>query len=265
MDVGPVRAYLANLKAQGTPVTLQALLAGAIGRTYARFPAANASVVGDTIVHFPDVGIFAPIDLSTKGGAIETGMVILENANSRPLLDLAARAKKTVEGERQGDRDNGFLRRAIPLAEKIPPPLFTFALDAIDRVARTELAARALRKAIPATVGLSNLGATLAMPAGGLVRGASMSFPDKLLAIGSLFGVGPIQDEVVAVDGAPAVRPMLPVIYVFDHRLFDGVYAGRILSRFTEILRDPAAVFGSDGRMAGPSLPEISPRASKIS
>ena len=57
----------------------------------------------------------------------------------------------------------------------------------------------------------------------------------------------PVQDEVIPVDGRPEVRPVLPVILVFDHRLFDGVMASRLLTRFASMLQDPASVFGPDG------------------
>ncbi|MFN7146670.1 MAG: 2-oxo acid dehydrogenase subunit E2 [Myxococcota bacterium] len=54
-------------------------------------------------------------------------------------------------------------------------------------------------------------------------------------------------------DGAPAVRPMLPVLFQFDHRLVDGVLGARIATRFGAVLRDPASVFGPDGtRMPAP-------------
>ena len=41
---------------------------------------------------------------------------------------------------------------------------------------------------------------------------------------------------------------MLPVTLVFDHRLFDGVMASKLVHRFTCMLLDPEAVFGADGR-----------------
>jgi len=70
--------------------------------------------------------------------------------------------------------------------------------------------------------------------------------------IGSLWGLSAVQDEVIAVDGEPQVRPMLPVLFVFDHRLFDGVIAGRIFTRLGDILRHPMEHFGPDGNAVPP-------------
>ena len=58
------------------------------------------------------------------------------------------------------------------------------------------------------------------------------------------------ENEVIAIDGQPAVRPMLPLVFIFDHRLFDGVMCTRILSRLGEILQAPQEYFGQDGAKA---------------
>ena len=46
---------------------------------------------------------------------------------------------------------------------------------------------------------------------------------------------------------------MLPLVLVFDHRLFDGVIAGRLLAHLAGMLRDPEATFGVDGTRIGPA------------
>ena len=99
----------------------------------------------------------------------------------------------------------------------------------------------------PVTTGLTNPGASLGGEEGVLVRGGAVHLPNRLVHVGTFWGISPIQDEVIPVDGVPAVRPMLPVLLVFDHRLVDGVLAGRLLKTFVGILRHPEAVFGADG------------------
>ena len=44
---------------------------------------------------------------------------------------------------------------------------------------------------------------------------------------------------------------MLPMMLLFDHRLIDGVMAGRLAKTFGELLRDPGAAFGPDGGRIG--------------
>ena len=52
----------------------------------------------------------------------------------------------------------------------------------------------------------------------------------------AIVGAGRIRDEVVAVDGAPAVRRMLPLSLTFDHRAVSGGEAGRFLAAMMQDL-----------------------------
>ena len=56
----------------------------------------------------------------------------------------------------------------------------------------------------------------------------------------AILGVGRIQDRVVAVNGAPAVRPMLTLTVTFDHRATDGAPASQFLAKVKELLESPA-------------------------
>jgi len=56
----------------------------------------------------------------------------------------------------------------------------------------------------------------------------------------AILGVGRIQDRVVAVNGAPAVRPMLTLTVTFDHRATDGAPASQFLAKVKELLENPA-------------------------
>ena len=46
----------------------------------------------------------------------------------------------------------------------------------------------------------------------------------------AIVGAGRIRDSVVAVDGAPAVRRVIPLSLTFDHRAVSGGEAGRFLA-----------------------------------
>ena len=57
-------------------------------------------------------------------------------------------------------------------------------------------------------------------------------------------GVGAIRDRVVAVDGAPVVRPTLVLSVAGDHRVLDGDGARRPSStRSQTLLEDPVLLF----------------------
>lgn len=56
----------------------------------------------------------------------------------------------------------------------------------------------------------------------------------------AILGVGSIQERVVAVNGAPAVRPMMSLTLCFDHRATDGAPAAGFLAVLRELLENPA-------------------------
>jgi len=58
----------------------------------------------------------------------------------------------------------------------------------------------------------------------------------------AILAVGGIADRVVAVEGKPAVRPMMTLTISCDHRVADGARAALFLKDLTDATRDPAKV-----------------------
>jgi pyruvate dehydrogenase E2 component (dihydrolipoamide acetyltransferase) len=58
----------------------------------------------------------------------------------------------------------------------------------------------------------------------------------------AILAVGRILDRVVAVDGEPAVRPMLTVSLSFDHRVVDGAEGARFLDTLAALVEEPAGL-----------------------
>ncbi len=59
----------------------------------------------------------------------------------------------------------------------------------------------------------------------------------------AILGVCAICDTVVAVDGLPAVRPMMNLCLSFDHRVVDGAPAAAFLAQLKETLEQPYLMF----------------------
>jgi len=56
-------------------------------------------------------------------------------------------------------------------------------------------------------------------------------------------GVGAIRDQVVAVDGAPVVRPTMVLSTAADHRVLDGDTLGAFVTTLAHLLEDPILLF----------------------
>ena len=55
----------------------------------------------------------------------------------------------------------------------------------------------------------------------------------------AILALGAISDRVVAVDGKPAVRPMMTMTLSCDHRVVDGARAAEFLADLAEAIREP--------------------------
>jgi pyruvate dehydrogenase E2 component (dihydrolipoamide acetyltransferase) len=67
------------------------------------------------------------------------------------------------------------------------------------------------------------------------VYGNPMILPPQV----GILGIGRVHQEPVVKDGAVIAASVLPLSLVVDHRLIDGVYACKFLSRFMEIVSRP--------------------------
>jgi pyruvate/2-oxoglutarate dehydrogenase complex dihydrolipoamide acyltransferase (E2) component len=247
VDFSTALAYLDGLGVPRVPVG--ALVAAAIGRVLSEHPQANARVVGGRIVHPGHVGIAMPVNLLGHPGEArrELAVAIVERVESRSLREVAEASRATVSAERTGAPQNAFIRRLLGVVEGAPQPVVDRTLGLLDRaMGRASVAARIYDR-VPLTTALSNAGAAIEPAPGMLFRGADVAIPQRIVHIGTFWGLSAVQDEVIAVDGVPTVRPMLPVLFLFDHRLIDGVLGARVATRMATILRDPAAVFGATG------------------
>ncbi|MCE2482291.1 MAG: 2-oxo acid dehydrogenase subunit E2 [Alphaproteobacteria bacterium] len=74
--------------------------------------------------------------------------------------------------------------------------------------------------------------------------GARMGTPILRPPEAGIAGFGAIRDEVVPVDGAPAVRPILPVCASTDHRLNDGAQLWAFVRTVSELLERPTRILG---------------------
>ena len=59
----------------------------------------------------------------------------------------------------------------------------------------------------------------------------------------AILGVCAIADTIVAVNGQPAVRPMMNLCLSFDHRVIDGAPAAAFLAQLKETLEQPYLMF----------------------
>jgi pyruvate dehydrogenase E2 component (dihydrolipoamide acetyltransferase) len=123
--------------------------------------------------------------------------------------------------------NDGVVAAVIPNAHNATPP--QIALQRRDIAERARAGKLRPADIADATFTISNLG---------------MYSVDQFTAIitppqAAILAVGGIADRVVAIDGNPAVRPMMTVTLSCDHRVTDGARAAMFLKDLAEAILEP--------------------------
>ena len=233
-----------NLKSD-VKITIQHLVMGAIGQALLDVPAANARVINNRIYPQKHVGIAYPINLlgHETGDDRELSMGILPKVDELSLKEIAMTCRKAVSNERKGKVGNSFVRSMLSLMKKAPHSAIHLGLDQLQFLLRKTSFAQKIYDQMPITTGITNPGAAIPDIDGILYRGGAINLPSRLIHIGTLWGISKTQSEVIPIEGKPAVRTMLPVTLIFDHRLIDGVKASKLVLRFRERIQHPEAYF----------------------
>jgi pyruvate dehydrogenase E2 component (dihydrolipoamide acetyltransferase) len=161
---------------------------------------------------------------------------------SRVLLNHSRlNASWTVDGIRLHDHVNmglaiavegGVVAAVIPNAHRAS--LFEIAQQRLELSGRAKASKLQPPDISGATFTISNLG---------------MYKVDQFSAIitppqAAILAIGAIADRVVAVDGKPAVRPMITMTLSCDHRVVDGARAAMFLDDLASAFVDPAKLLG---------------------
>jgi pyruvate dehydrogenase E2 component (dihydrolipoamide acetyltransferase) len=242
----PAAASAAPAAAQSAPQAA----AGEIEQlgTVGRLMAARTAQSWTTVPHF-----FVTRD-ADAGGLLEMhGRLAVEVERARGikatltdlLIALVARVlakhpRMNASWTAEGIRHNAEINVALAVAVEegvVAPVLHKANASKIEEIAvrRRELAERAkagrLRPAdiSGGTFTISNLG---------------MYNVDAFTAIivppqAAILAVGRVGDRVVAVDGRPAVRPMMSLTLSTDHRVADGARAALFMNDLVEAIREP--------------------------
>ncbi len=236
-------AWLERENRGGAPrITSHHLFTAAVGRLFKEMPALNARIFGQTIYPLPSVDVVMPVHLDGGDVDRELSMVIVRDVDTLDPRGVAAAIAPKVKSERAGTPADPIVDLLLNAGKRSPAAL-RMALRGIALAAHDPRGAALLNKQFPVSTLITNVGAALASTPGVRFRSVAFSPPSKLIHIGSVFGLGPIERTPV-VDGDRVVPgTVLPVAFIFDHRLADGVLGGRLLARLAGILQDPDAVW----------------------
>ena len=247
-------SYLEQLNQDSSlpKITVQHLLCASMTRALLEVPEANSRIVGGKIISQKHIGIAMPVNLlgHEAGKKRELSVLLLKDTQNKSLRMLAKEGRRDLKKERSGQMTAPFLRYLLSIGEKLPPQLLHRTMNTLDRLMQQPTFSQRLYEMFPVTTALSNPGAALPSDVDGLLfRSCSVQLPTRLVHVGTFFAASAVQKEVIPIAGKPEVRPMLPLMLLFDHRLIDGMKASKLLLHMTDCIRDPQRFFGANGQL----------------
>ena len=240
-DAGRLLEYVdAARKATGEHVTPMHLVGRASAKVFAAMPGLNGRVVFGRFVASPTVDGFFVVSLRTDmamgSEAVTTDLsgTVVRRVDEKAPWQIATELAEQA-GLIRHDEDPLFKQTKM-MVKNLPPMTLRLVTDLIGFVTES------LQLPIP-FLGLE------ARPYGSfLVSNVGTYGLDRIFAPIPPFAhppvtilVGTVTDQVLAGDGEPAVRPVLPLAFIIDHRFVDGYQAAAMAKVFREYLSDPAS------------------------
>jgi pyruvate/2-oxoglutarate dehydrogenase complex dihydrolipoamide acyltransferase (E2) component len=215
IDMSEVRRRRESLKSAGHRISYIAFLIEAISQVLRRYPEANSSVKhGWTprMAVYPRVAAKFTLDKTVDGRRVVMSGLI-PDSDSLPLEGL----QKTIDYYR--DTEAGRIAEFAQVRKLQALPLW--AGRWIYRLAMGSLARRAK---LQGTFTITSLGH----------RPIQAFYP--MISNTLCFGAGATEDRAVVRNGQIAVRPLMKLSLVFDHRAIDGALAADILTEVKQAL-----------------------------
>ena len=251
IDATNLLDFVRRLRAEtGQAVTLTHVVGKAAATALAEVPDCNAAVTRRGLMRRDGVDVFFSVAL---GDGKNLAGAKLENVQRMDVSQIARELSQRVEDIRV--KKDSPIQRSQSVLRRIPQ--------------------RALRRVMHASTALS-FDYGLNLEGVGIVRdpfgsvvvtnvgvlGVEQGFAPLIPAgrTAALLTLGEVRDKVIAVEGRPAVRPVLTIGGTFDHRVVDGAHLGKISASLRRVLSDPARQLDTNPIRGMASSPTASQR-----
>ncbi len=228
VDVSAALAHVERLReTTGVRVTLTHLVGAALGRALRTVPEARARVVLGRVVTDDDCTVAFAVDIGEGG---DLGPVRVEDADRLSSIEVAERVEAAAQRLRSArdrhHRRTGTLVRIAPWWAMRPVMGTASLLVGGLGTPAFGQPGRPLGTAFVSNVGTVGLDEAYLAP-----------LPFARTSV--YLAVGAVRARPVAVEGEVVVRPTVALVATADHRVLDGVHAGRLQQVLVEHLTHP--------------------------
>jgi pyruvate dehydrogenase E2 component (dihydrolipoamide acetyltransferase) len=230
VEADPIEKYVALLREQsGLRVTPTHVVGKAMAIAMRERPDVNAIIRRGRIYVRDTIDVFFQVAFE-DGENLAGGLI--RRADEKSVLEIAQELAAEAEGIRRGQHAQS--QRATALLSQLSPALLRWAL-ALGETLTYDFDLDLGRFGIPYD-GFGSCMLTNVASFGVKLAHAPLVPPTRVPFV---LTMGVIHEAVVARDGVPAVRRVLPIGVTFDHRLLDGYQAGKLADRFLSVLTQP--------------------------
>lgn len=230
LDVSRALRYLERYaRVHGVKVTLTHLIGKAVAEALCRCPEANAAVRRSHVRARSSIDVF--FQVAYEHGANLSGAKLCE-VDRKSLLEIARELEQRADAIRMRTRHE--LSSSDRTLSRVPAPLRAAALRLVETAVYDwglDLSAFGVPRDAFGSVMVTNVGMF------GLPHGFAPLVPFARVPI--VLTIGSVYDAPVIESGAVVVRPVLCVGVTLDHRIIDGYQAGKLATRFREVMLDP--------------------------
>ncbi|HTY31581.1 2-oxo acid dehydrogenase subunit E2 [Mycobacterium sp.] len=227
-------------EATGQHVTPAHLVGRAIGKVLEELPELNGRVVFGSFLPSPTIDCSFVVSLRTdpttgaEAAATDISGTVVRRVNEKPPWVIARELADHVARIRHNDdplfkQIKGVVKWLPPLALRPVAQGIGFVTD----VLQLPLPLLGLEARPFGSVGITNIG-TYGLETAFAPMPTFVHLPIVII-------VGAVNDKVLARNGKPVVRPVLPLAIELDHRFVDGYQAAAMARIFRAYLADPAA------------------------
>ena len=239
LDAQALLQYIEAVRsATGVHVTPVHVVGRAGARVFEALPGLNGRVVFGQFMSSPSIDCFFAVSLRTdptegfEAAAADLSGTVVRHVDHKPPW-VIARELADQAALIRADHDPQF-KQTKQIVKLLPPLTLRTVLDAIGFVTET------LQLPIP-FMGLDArpYGSFLVSNVGTYGLDSAFAPVPPFCRVPAAIMVGTITDKVVARQGQPEVRPILPLAIGLDHRFVDGYQAAVMAKIFREYLADP--------------------------
>ena len=221
-----------------TPVDL---VGRAAGRVFEALPGLNGRVLFGSFLPSPTIDCFFVVSLRTdpvsgvEAARTDLSGAVVRRVNEKPPWVIAKELADRADRIRH-DSDPLF-KQTKALVKGLPPLLLRPVMEGIGFITES------LQLPIP-LIGLEArpYGSVLVSNVGTYGLDSASAPVPTFCHVPVTILVGAVTDKVLARNGRPVVRPVLPLTINLDHRFVDGYQAATMARIFREYLADPAAI-----------------------